>query len=223
VLLSSSNASTWTVHQDKDLTFQLISAEYTEVDKLVDLGNVTVTGATDLIALPINEMPPNQDGDISIELTLPDASLLTLGDGHATKLTTAITGTVGVKARLKGTTASMPILGPGFQLIEGVMDSNGIYISRVIPCGTTQKITVTFDGYLPSGSTVSVDVADGDDVPTPTWTNIPQTSNQPIDETDVEYIHVLASFTAPTVRVKIELNGTPAARPYLKNLRVIVT
>ncbi len=38
VLLSSSNASTWTAHQDADLTFELLAADYTESTRLIELG-----------------------------------------------------------------------------------------------------------------------------------------------------------------------------------------
>jgi hypothetical protein len=58
VLLSSSNASTWTAHQTRDLTFRLLEAGYAEGTNTLDLGTATVTdGATDLILLALAESP----------------------------------------------------------------------------------------------------------------------------------------------------------------------
>ena len=48
VLLSSSNASTWTAHQDRDLKFRLLACRFTENTRTVPLGNITVTDSTDL-------------------------------------------------------------------------------------------------------------------------------------------------------------------------------
>lgn len=47
VLLSSSNASTWTPHQDRDLTFRLLGARFTAtiVTKTGDYSDVTVIDA----------------------------------------------------------------------------------------------------------------------------------------------------------------------------------
>jgi hypothetical protein len=222
-LLSSSNASAWTIHQDKDLAFKLIGARYTETNKTIDLGTVTVSaGTTDLIALPVTEIPPNKDCTVDIELTLPDTTVVTLGDGQVQKLNASITGAVGVKAKLHGTATIMPLLEPGTHVVDGVMASSGVYISRVIPAGLNSKIHVVFDGNLPSGSTVAVAIADGAADP-PVWTDIAQTSNTPISELNVEYTHVLADYDTDTIRIKITLTGTPAARPYLMNFRLTVT
>ncbi len=51
VLLSSSNASTWTPHQNLDLTFRLLAAKFSEVSHVVDLGKVTANNTSDLIVL----------------------------------------------------------------------------------------------------------------------------------------------------------------------------
>ncbi|MFP3022639.1 MAG: hypothetical protein ACEY3K_06930, partial [Wolbachia sp.] len=51
VLLSSSNASTWTPHQNLDLTFRLLAAKFSEVSHIIDLGKVTANNVSDLIIL----------------------------------------------------------------------------------------------------------------------------------------------------------------------------
>ena len=57
VLLSSSNASTWTAHQDKDLAFRLLEAEFTPGVQALELGAAEVAGATDLLLLALAETP----------------------------------------------------------------------------------------------------------------------------------------------------------------------
>ncbi|WP_410519844.1 hypothetical protein [Candidatus Mesenet endosymbiont of Agriotes lineatus] len=51
VLLSSSNASTWTPHQNLDLTFRLLAARFTENTHTIDLGKITTDKTSDLIVL----------------------------------------------------------------------------------------------------------------------------------------------------------------------------
>lgn len=57
VLLSSSNASTWTAHQDRDLTFRLLEASFSGASSQQELGSVSVAGATDLLLLSLSETP----------------------------------------------------------------------------------------------------------------------------------------------------------------------
>ncbi len=68
VLLSSSNASTWTPHQDQDLTFRLLGARFTATTRTIDLGNITVSEVSDVIALANIERPAT-DTDVEIVLT----------------------------------------------------------------------------------------------------------------------------------------------------------
>lgn len=70
VLLSSSNASTWTAHQARDLTFRLLRAAYTETSKAVDLGSVAVSGATDMLLMSLAE-EPGAATRLDYRLTLP--------------------------------------------------------------------------------------------------------------------------------------------------------
>ncbi|MGL9726596.1 MAG: hypothetical protein ACR5KV_08980, partial [Wolbachia sp.] len=51
VLLSSSNASTWTPHQNFDLTFRLLAAKFSENSHVIYLGKVTANNVSDLIVL----------------------------------------------------------------------------------------------------------------------------------------------------------------------------
>jgi hypothetical protein len=51
VLLSSSNASTWTAHQDLDLAFRLLGCRFTETEHIYNFGTITANENTDLLTL----------------------------------------------------------------------------------------------------------------------------------------------------------------------------
>ena len=51
VLLSSSNASSWTVHNDMDLTF-VLKGEFTATQSTINLGSITVSNMTDFVTAP---------------------------------------------------------------------------------------------------------------------------------------------------------------------------
>jgi len=57
VLLSSSNASSWTVHNDMDIAFRLIGAEFTSTTSTINLGSMTVSNMTDLLVTAPVDIP----------------------------------------------------------------------------------------------------------------------------------------------------------------------
>lgn len=219
VLLSSSNASTWTPHQDRDMTFRILRADYTQVTRNVPLGNVTVTAATDLILMAYADRP-SSDTNVEYILTLPDASVVTVSDGQPVQLASAITGNVAITARLTGTAQSSPKLFPNSQLVAGVVANTGNYVTRAIPAGSSVRVKVIYEAVVPSGAlvTVSYKGIDGGDV----WAVIGSPTNSPADDGFTEFTHEVTGVTETAIQVKIVLNGTPAARPRVRDLRVIV-
>lgn len=220
VLLSSSNASTWTPHQDRDMAFRLLRASYTQTTRTVVLGNVAVTAATDLFLMAYAERPASSTG-VEYRLTLPDASVVTVPDGQPIQLPGAITGNVGVSAVLTGTADFSPVLMPGTQLVSGAIATTADYVSRAIPAGSGVTVKVIYEAIVPSGSSLAVfykgpDVAD-------TWQAVPALSNSPADDGFTEFIRSVSSVSELTVQIKLVLTGTAAARPYVRDLRVIVS
>lgn len=219
VLLSSSNASTWTAHQDRDLTFRLLKANFTQTLRTINLGTVAVSNATDLMLMAYAERPASQTG-VEYVLTLPDASTITVADGQPVQLAAGITGNVGVVARLSGDADFAPILTAGTQLVAGVVGTTGDYVTRTVPGGSAVTVKVIFEAQVPSGATLAVsyrgiDVGD-------TWTTIPIDATSPADDGFVEFIHEITGVNEQAVQVKLVLNGTAAARPRVRGLRVIV-
>lgn len=222
VLLSSSNASTWTPHQDRDMAFKLLAAKYTETERVIDLGTVTVSGATDLVVLTATESP-STNATSSIELTLPDSSVISTGDDQVIRLAAATTGTIGVKARLKATTDASAVIAPGTQIVAGQVTVSAFYISRAVPAdAAASNCRVIFDANLPSGATVVVHVkgTGGGD----TWTSVPvQGTPKAIGDNWFEIQHYLANVNKAAVQVRLTLTGNAAARPLVSNLRVSIT
>lgn len=220
VLLSSSNASTWSAHQDRDLAFRILKAGFTEAQKSVALGNVPVNNATDLMLLALAERPA-AGAAVEYELALPGGETVRVADGQPVRLASAITGNVGVTAKLAGNAQAAPVLHPGSQLVAGQVSEAADYISRAIPAGTNARVRVIFDAVIPGGAAVAVS-ASGVDAGD-TWQAVAYQSAKALGDGWQEIAHELASISEAMIRVKLALSGTSAARPRVRNLRIIVT
>jgi len=219
VMLSSSNASTWTVHQDRDLAFRVLRANYSETSKTIDLGVVSVTAATDLILMSYADRPASNTG-VEYTLTLPDLSTVTVSDGQPVQLAAAITGDVGVTAHLVGGNSFSPVLWPGSQLVAGAVSLSDDYVTRAVPAGTGSTVKAIYEANIPGGANVEAYYKgiDGGD----TWASLPVASTRNVDDGFVEFICSAASVDEDAVQIKLILTGTAAARPRVRDLRVIV-
>ncbi len=222
VLLSSSNASTWTAHQDRDLTFRLLARRYTQVEKVVDLGTIPVTDATDLVVLSMTESPAT-GADSELLLTMPDTSVISTSDEQGINLASGTTGNIGLKARLRATNKASAVLYPGSQLVVGKLATSAEYVSRAVDADAAGcNVRIIFDGQIPSGAGVKVYICGVD--PSDTWQEVSATGVPIALGSNVyEYQYYQANVTEAKLRVKLALTGTPAARPYVYNLRVSIT
>lgn len=221
VLLSSSNASTWTAHQDKDMTFRLLAAQYTESERIINLGACTVSGATDLIVLAPT-IQPASGADSEIVLTLPSGDTVNASDRQVVRLPSATSGNVGVSIKLRATSKLSATLLPGTQLVAGTVDLAAQYISRAIDANATGcDVTIIFDAIIPPGAGVQPQVSgiDGGD---PWVTAIQVGTAKPLGDGVFEYQYRLTGVNEAKVRVRLNLTGTVSARPMVSNLRVSV-
>ncbi|QXF95221.1 hypothetical protein WOSOC_0027 [Wolbachia phage WO] len=101
VLLSSSNASTWTPHQNLDLTFRLLAAKFSENSHVIDLGKVTANNVSDLIVLT-NVEKVAFDTNVEFILTDEEGKENFLSDNLPLALRERLSGELTVKANLKG-------------------------------------------------------------------------------------------------------------------------
>lgn len=215
VLLSSSNASTWTSHQTMDLTFQLLACRFTETSAEVSLGTLTADSATDALVLAnVERVSANTD----VQFTLTDSSGKTnsINEDQGVPLQAELDGQVSLKTVLKGDSTHSPVLYQGVQLVLGTQRSTADYVTRAITAGTNTTVRVIYDSYTPGNSTVKVYYQQ----PDTTWTLIPLTSGTAIGDGVEEHTHILQNYNQAMVKIKIVLEGNVVYRPYVKNLRV---
>lgn len=219
VLLSSSNASTWTAHQDRDLAFRILAAQYTETERTIPLGKAAVVNATDLILMAYADRPASVT-NAEYVLTFPDASTLTVADGQPVQLPAPITGDIQVAAKLSGDANFSPVLYPDTQLVAGQVETTADYVTRAVPGGSSVTVKAIYEAVVPSGATVTayykgIDAGD-------TWAALPAPTTRSVDDGFVEFYHTQTGVNESAIQIKLVLSGTTAARPRVRDLRVIV-
>lgn len=223
VLLSSANASTWTAHQDKDLSFRLHRAAYTSEQRVIELGTCELDHATDLLLLSLLDTPVAA-ARVDYTLGLPDGTFVTVADGQPLRLAAPATGPVSVAARISGTAQASAVLHPGVQLIAGTVVATGDYISRAVPAGDQARLRVIYEALIPGGAGVQIDHADAsaDGALEASWINVPNQGATPVGDGWMEMANEVAGLSLNALRTRLRLTGNTAARPRVRKLRVIV-
>ena len=216
VLLSSSNASTWTSHQNMDLTFRLLACKFTEKQLEVDLGTIKANDNTDLL-VKANVERVATDSEVEFILTDKNGKQNVISEDMGLQLQDELDGDVSFKARLKGDATRSPVLYQGVQLLLGKQRATADYVTRSIPAGTNSTVKITYESYTPGTSSVKVYYQQ----PNLEWALITLTSGSNIGDGLEERTHVLNSYNQSTVKIKIVLEGDAMYRPFVKNLRVI--
>ncbi|MFZ6744693.1 DUF4815 domain-containing protein [Undibacterium sp. JH2W] len=220
VLLSSSNATTWTPHQDRDLAFRLLAAEYQVTTRTIELGNTNLANVTDLMLLGLVEAPSAQTR-VEYQITLPGGSVLNVDDRQPVRLAAPMSGQFSVTAKLTGTASLSPVLYPGVTLLAGTVANQGSYISPLVPAGQNVRARIVVDCYLPAGTSLVVSVAP-EAGGAPVYTPAPFVSSRDIAADWHELTYELNGINADRLRAKLDISGNTAARPRHRNLRVIV-
>lgn len=218
VLLSSSNASTWTAHQEKDLAFRLLGCKFTAGTKTLDLGKVTVANTSDLLAL-LNIEVPATGTNAELVATAPDGAVYRMAPGRPINLPASINGNVALALQLTGTDKASPVVYPGMQFAAGDMQESATYVSRAFACGSNGRISITFEANTPGTSNVAVAIRKQDG----TWQTLNLTSGAEVGDGWVERKYVLTGFTADTTAVRLTLNGSAQYRPRVRKLRAVAT
>jgi hypothetical protein len=216
VLLSSSNASTWTPHQDMDLVFKLNGAAFTSAIRTVDMGSITVTDATNLAALAPANLPSGTE--VLVRYTKPSGEVIEIPAGIPIALDAAFTGSLGVQLQLKGSAVVSPIIFPGVQTVVGNTATSGTYISRTFSKaagGTTLK--VTYIALLPGSSTVTPTYKNGASFDALTLVTATQ-----LGDNWVEYVYQATGLSSLTTsQIQLTLNGGVGALPRVQQLRAV--
>lgn len=217
VLLSSSNASTWTAHQELDLAFRLLGCKFTETEHIINFGTISAEQNTDILTFA-NVERVSSNTDCEFIFTDADGNFNSLTEDMPVALKEKINGEISVKAKIKGTRTASPVIYQGVQIVLGTIDEEADYVTRAINAGTNVKISVTFECLAPGNANVKVYVQNQDS----TWTLVSLKSGSPVGNSWEERVHVIENFSGASTRVKLLLTGNVLYRPKIRNLKVIV-
>lgn len=226
VLHSSSNASSWTAHQMEDLTFRLLRAVYNPAPFTVELGTATLSGVTDALFLGLVDRPAaaaRAEFSLSYLDDAGQSQKVSLSEEQPLRFNSPVNGPVSVAAKLTGTASTSPILYDGAQLVAGRAQIAADYVSRVIPAGdaaTTVKVFAQV--FLPAGAVVTVSLTDGAVLATDgLWQEMSAPVSRPVGDGWMEMEWTQADWGKQTVRCRIVLTGNAAARPSVRDLRLM--
>lgn len=219
VLLSSSNNSTWTAHQDMDLTFRLLSPSFTQTSRTIDLGTTAVSNTSDLMVMADVDIPASSCRCVfRLTLIARDNEEITVAPYQPVSLTTRYTGNVKIEAILTGTAEASPVLYPEVQLAIGNVQESAVYVTRQFSNNSGTSLVVILDAETPGSSTIGVEVYNGT-----TWAAVSFDSGAPLEDAWVERKYTKTGFSGTTARLRITMTGNAAARPTIRNLRAIFT
>ncbi len=216
VMFTSSNASTWTAHQDQDVAFRLLGPQFITDQKTVDLGSYDVDGATDLMVFCLDETPTSGTR-VEYELGLPGGEKIVLAPNQPVSLPEAVTGTVTARAKLIPTREASPLVWPGGQLLAGQVSQTADYCTRAIPANNAAKCVLVFNAVIPSGSGIAPKVQ----LDTGQWQEMELISAVPQGDGLAEYTYSLDVSGAEHARAKLDLSGTTTARPWAEQIRFL--
>lgn len=220
VLLSSSNSSTWTPHQDIDLTFRLLEAAFTANSREIDLGVVTVSTVTDLmVTAPIEKLASGVS--VVFRLTMPGGDVHLVSSDQPLALAAPVTGDIEITAVLNGSADASPVLMPGVQVIVGTTLSPKTYVTRLIQANESgnSDITVRFEALLTGSAAVTVECQTNG---AGTWTTIPYIKSEATANGWADRVHQISGYTDPDVRIRLTLSGDAVNRPRIRKLRAVV-
>ncbi|CAK7044898.1 MAG: hypothetical protein DELT_02987 [Desulfovibrio sp.] len=216
VLLSSSNASTWTAHQDRDLTFRLLEANFSAGVTSLNMGSVEVGNTTDIVMLSLDEAP-TADTRVEYEIALPTGDSLLIAQGQPARLTTPVSGQISVTAKLTGTKKAAPLVWPGAQLLTGEVSQSDDYYSRSIPAIDATRAILIYDALIPSGTTVTPEIQ----IDSGEWQAMNSTGAVNQGDGVVEYSFAFSLSEATLAKCRFTLTGTSSARPSVRNIRFL--
>lgn len=216
VLLSSSNAITWTPHQNADLTMRIVAAKFAPITKTVGLGTHNIANVSDLLVRAAVELP-TPDATLRFEVERPSGEVIRLNPAQVFEFTSYVTETVEFRAVMTGTEKISPTLFPGVLLVLGTIQAAGTYVSRAFPMGTGIRLSVLVNTKIPNGATLTVEVDAADD----NWTALTLDTSTPLNDGWVERVYEVDPYTAQDGRIRLSLTGGPGARPSLYDLRSV--
>lgn len=198
------------------MAFRLLEATFAPTSCQLDLGSVTVKGATEIILLALEENPTAKTR-VEYDVSLPDGGRHTIAAGQPVRLGKAVSGAVQVSARLAGDATATPLLWPGTQLISGTVALNADYYTRSIPAQAATKAVLIYDAFVPSGANVLPELQ----INGGAWQSPKADGTTQQGDGLAEYRFKTTLTNADSVKARFTLKGTLTARPLVKNIRLM--
>ncbi len=218
VLLSSSNAVTWTPHQNSDLTFRLVAAKFKETSRVLNFGTLESENISDLMVLASVQRTSSAT-DLRFMITdQTNQQKYEIHDNQVVSLAHRITGDVAVEAHFVGSDKHSPVLYQGTQLAQGKLQETADYVSRSITCTGANKLSVTLESFSEGQSGVEVYYQVGEQ-----WEKMTNPIGQPVGDNWVEQKYTQENISQESTRIKLLLYGNAINRARVRGLRVITT
>lgn len=181
--------------------------------------SVSLAKVSDLVALAGVERVSTAT-DVEFVFTTASGTEIRGADNARIQLAEEVNEPLTLSAVLRGTTTESPYLFADSQAVLGDVGETANYVTRAIPCAAGARVSVTFEALIPGAASVTVEVQKSDG----TWQAVAVTTSTPVGDGWIEQIHTVASFTAggTQTRARITLSGTAAARPQVRELRMVV-
>lgn len=217
VLFSSSNASTWTPHQNADLAFRLLAAKFSPSTKTLQLGKYNFSGVSDVMVLAEVEST-NSNTYTTFVLKKEDIEIARMQAWQSIQLSTLLDGEYSLEAELSGDSKYSPVLGRFPQILTGKIQIRGDYISRAFNCGQNKRVMVSTDEFKSTGSEIEIFIQIGEDQ----WLK----SDTIFDQVELGNGWVrrrrFVNCNEITTRLKIVLHGSAASRPLVQTISAVV-
>ncbi|QIW88700.1 tail fiber protein [Bacillus phage P59] len=166
VLFSSSNARTWSVHQESDLKFNVYTAEFQE-HGVVEFNTMQDLDA-DMLLLMATYLTPANTGCIWEVKTVAQSDVGSVSidsvpwqplANYVEQVTAGtVVGLVKLRATFKANRYISPMLTlEDLMFVSFISETEGDYVSRNIDASESpfNTVTVSFDAHTPSGTTVT--------------------------------------------------------------------
>ena len=133
------------------------------------------------------------------------------------RFTSPVSGQVRLMAKLHGNSGGSPILLPGTQIVAGTIRSSADYYTRSIPSTGATKAVLVYDAIIPSGATVTPQIRKD----SAAWSALTADGTTQQGDGLVEYRFRTTLSNVNAVKIKLALTGSSAARPVVRNIRLM--
>jgi len=220
-----SNAKSWLLQPDTDLTCEIMARRYTSLTRTVEIGTfdlsvVNAEGVSDIMVLLIIE-EPSPATRVRLELVRESGEVIAFEPNTHLPFDEYLTEEVTLRMVLTGTATLSPIVMPECQILWGRLKETARYVSEAVDLDQTNgalKVRTIVEVAAPGSSSVAVSIGDEGD-----WTAQTATATKALGDDWIEREYLESPVADLETRQEIVLTGTPKDRPRVRQLRVRAT